>query len=153
RRGSLMGRRAIRKNGIPFTGAERIKRYRSKKRAQLRAEKEAARQTRRIVVSGKVGIITKAIADIGEKDLASGSVDAVITDPPYAEADVPLYAQLAAFAIRVLKPSGWCLTMTGDLYVGRVLAHMTATGLRERGLITITFPGGHHSRIGTTKTF
>jgi DNA modification methylase len=43
--------------------------------------------------------------------------------------------------------------MTGDLYVGRVLAHMTATGLRERGLITITFPGGHHSRIGTTKTF
>jgi hypothetical protein len=148
-----MGRRTVRKNGIAFTESERSRRYRAKKRAQLRSKKEAARQTRRVIVSDKLGIITKAIADISERDLASESVGAVVTDPPYAEADVPLYAQLAAFATRVLKPSGWCLTMTGDLYVGRVLAHMTATGLHERGLITITFPGGHHSRIGTTKTF
>jgi DNA modification methylase len=42
--------------------------------------------------------------------------------------------------------------MTGDLYLGRVLGHMTANGLQERGLITIIFPG-RHSRIAATKTF
>jgi hypothetical protein len=77
----------------------------------------------------------------------------VITDPPYAEADVPLYGELAHFAMRVLKPGGWCLAMTGDLYIGRIFRLMTEAGLIERGMITVASPGGYHARIATTKTF
>lgn len=139
------------------TYADQKRRYRAKKRAEekarLKAEHEAERCNKRIVVNGEFNILPRAIANVSETDLASGSVDAVITDPPYALLDVPLYGDLAYFATRVLKPSGWCLVMIGDLYLARVMALITQSGLIERGLITVWFPGGHHSRIGTTKTF
>jgi hypothetical protein len=52
---------------------------------------EAERQARRVDVIAPLSILSKAIADINEDDLASESVDAVITDPPYAEADPALW--------------------------------------------------------------
>jgi adenine-specific DNA-methyltransferase len=137
----------------PLTAIERLRRHRAKKKAQLKAQKEAERRTKRVEIIAPLNILPRAIADVSDAELASNSVDAVITDPPYALNDVPLYGELARFAMRVLKPSGWCLAMVGDLYFGRVTALMTESGLLERGLITITFPGGHHSRIRTTKTF
>jgi adenine-specific DNA methylase len=137
----------------PLTQVERNRRWRAKKKAQLKVQKEAERRTRRIEVTEQINILPLAVADVSETDLASNNVDAVITDPPYALRDVPLYGELARFAMRVLKPSGWCLTMVGDLYVGRISATMQHSGLIERGLITVTFPGGHHSRINTTRTF
>jgi DNA methylase len=148
-----IGRPTIKKSGKPLTEAEQKRRYRANKKRAQKAKSEAERLARRVEVNGQLGILPLAIAKITDAELASGSVDAVITDPPYAEADVPLYGELARLAMRVLKPSGWCLTMVGDLYLGRVIALMTLSGLLERGLITITFPGGHHSRIHTTKTF
>jgi 16S rRNA G966 N2-methylase RsmD len=146
-----MSRRKVRKNGKPLTPTERQRRWRAKKKAQLKAQHDAERRARR--VTGQLGIRPLAIADITDADIASNSVDAVITDPPYAEVDIPLYGELAHFAMRVLKPSGWCLAMTGDLYLGRVSRLMILSGLLERGSITITFPGGNHSRIATTRTF
>ena len=148
-----MGRSTIRKSGKLLTDAERKRRWRAKKKAQLKAQQEAERQARRVEVNGKLGIRPLAIANISDADLASSSVDAVITDPPYAEADLPLYSELARFAMRVLKPGGWCLTMIGELYLDRILAEIIPRGLIYRSLITISFPGGHHSRIATTKTF
>jgi hypothetical protein len=139
--------------GKPLTPTQRQRRWRAKKKARLKAEKEAERRAKRVEVSHQLGILPLAIAEISEVDLKSDSVDAVITDPPYAQVDLPLYGELAHFAMRVLKPSGWCLAMAGDLYLGQILAQITELGLIGRGLITITFPGGHHSRIGPTKTF
>ncbi len=43
-------------------------------------------------------------------DVPDGSVDLVLTDPPYMAADMPAYSALARFARRVLKPE------TGTLY-------------------------------------
>jgi 16S rRNA G966 N2-methylase RsmD len=148
-----MSRQTVRKSGRALTPTEHQRRWRANKKARLKAQKEAERRAKRVGVADELGILPLAIANISDANLASGSVDAVITDPPYARLDVPLYGDLARFAMRVLKPSGWCLAMVGDLYFGRVSALMTQTGLIERGLITITFPGGHHSRIGTTRTF
>jgi len=147
------GRPPLRKDGKPFTGYERLKRHRDNEKADIKAQKQAERETKRVEVTGPLGILPLAIANVSDAELASGSVDAVITDPPYALLDVPLYGELARFALRVLKPGGWCLTMVGDLYLGRIIGVMTTLGLIERGLITVTFPGGHHSRIRTTKTF
>jgi hypothetical protein len=139
------------KNPFPTTRYKR--RWRAKKKAQLKVQKEAERRAKRVEVNGQLDILRLAIVDVSDAELASESVDAVITDPPYGLADVPLYGELARFAMRVLKPSGWCLTMTGDLYLSQIFTQMIAPGLIERGLITVIFPGGHHSRIGTTKTF
>lgn len=148
-----MTRRTIRTSKKKLTNAEMCRRYRAKKKRAAKTAADAARKTRRTDANAALRILPLAIADVGEKDLASGIVDAVITDPPYDPGSVPLYGELASFAMRVLKPGGWCLAMVGDLYIGRIFALMTACGLVERGLITVYFPGGHHSRIGTTKTF
>src|SRR2546430_2701007 len=98
-----MSRRTVRKSGRPLTSTEYQRRWRAKKKAQLRAQKEAERQAKRIEVHGDLGILPLAIADVSDAELVSESVDAVITDPPYALADVPLYGELARFAMRVLK--------------------------------------------------
>jgi site-specific DNA-methyltransferase (adenine-specific) len=147
-----MTRRTVRKSGKILTPTERTLRWRAKKKAQAKAQQEVERRARRVEITAQLGIRPLAIADIAEVDLASNSVDAVVTDPPYAEADLPLYGELGRFAMRVLKPGGWCLVMVGSIYIEPGVALLTA-GLIYRDQITISFPGGHHSRIAATKTF
>jgi site-specific DNA-methyltransferase (adenine-specific) len=142
----------IRASKKRLTNAEYCRRCRARQKRSAKAEREAERRTRRIEVDEQLGIRRLAIAHITDADLASSSVDAVITDPPYAESDVPLYGELARFAMRVLKPGGWCLAMAGAVYPGRILALMERSGLVERPLIAISFPGGHHARVAA-KTF
>ena len=43
----------------------------------------------------------------------AGKVDVIITDPPYGREYLPLYADLAQFAMTVLAPGGWLLCLTG----------------------------------------
>jgi hypothetical protein len=43
----------------------------------------------------------------------AGTIDVLITDPPYARATLPLYDDLAVFARTVLRPGGWLLCLTG----------------------------------------
>ena len=67
----------------------------------------------------------------------------MISDPPYARADLPLYGILAKFAMRVLKPGGWCIAMTGGVYLDRIMALITASGPRWREQIVVSFPNRH----------
>jgi hypothetical protein len=46
--------------------------------------------------------------------IPDGSVDAIVTDPPYSRRFLHLYSDLAALASRVLKPGGFCFVMTGS---------------------------------------
>ena len=46
-----------------------------------------------------------------------GSVDIVLTDPPYQRGDQPLFEALGAFAGRVLKPGGSLVCMAGNMYL------------------------------------
>ena len=140
-------------SGKPLNPAKTQARWRANKPKKEQAKHDAKRRSKRIEVTKPLNIHKLAIADAGPAYLASGTVNAVITDPPYAEADVPLYGDLGRFAMRVLKPGGWCLAMVGDLYLARIMSLMTASGLVDRGYIAIGFPGGGHSRIGATKTF
>jgi hypothetical protein len=149
--GLVVGRPTLRKNGRPYTAAELQRRWRAKKRKQEQTQLDAERRARRVEVNGDLGIHRLAIAAITEADLASDSTDAVIPDPPYAEADLPLYGDLARLA--VLKSSGWSLSMIGDLCLPHINQLMADAGLPYRGYVAILFPGSHHSRIGTTKTF
>ncbi len=81
---------------------------------------------------------TKAVKSLGKDTLnihhgdfrkigslvADASVDMIFTDPPYNKDSVPLYADLAAFAKRVLKPGAWCLAYTGQTFLPAVLNGM-----------------------------
>jgi len=52
--------------------------------------------------------------------LPAASVDAIITDPPYESAAVPLYGHLARAAARLLKPGGICVVLTGHVHLPQV---------------------------------
>jgi len=108
-----MGRPTIKRK--PLTDTEKKRRYRAKKKRDLQDQLDAERRARRSEVTTGLAIRRLAIADITEADLASESVDAIITDPPYAEADIMLFADLAHLAMRALKPAGWCLVMSGEI--------------------------------------
>ena len=62
-------------------------------------------------------------ADIanGLPDIADGSVDVIITDPPYPAEYLDCYEHLSDVAARVLKSGGLCLAMAGQSYLPDVM--------------------------------
>lgn len=54
-------------------------------------------------------------------DVPDGSVDAILTDPPYLREHMPLFGALGALAVRVLKPGGSLLCMVGQSHLDEVL--------------------------------
>ena len=56
--------------------------------------------------------------------LAPASVDAIITDPPYAEEFLSLYGDLARHGARILKPGGSVVVMVGQSYLPAIFALM-----------------------------
>ena len=63
------------------------------------------------------------------QDLEPGSVDAIITDPPYPAEFLPLWSQLGEVAMRVLKPGGWCIAYTGKQHLDEVIVRLRDEGL------------------------
>lgn len=57
-------------------------------------------------------------------DLSDGSVDLILTDPPYEAEHLPLWSDLGAFAARVLKPDGMLATMSGHAHLPDVMARL-----------------------------
>jgi len=53
--------------------------------------------------------------------LTPGSVDAIITDPPYGKEYIDLYRRLAIVAGEFLKPGGHMLVMTGHEHLPKVM--------------------------------
>jgi site-specific DNA-methyltransferase (adenine-specific) len=83
-----------------------------------RIARETAAEMRRstpvepATVHGLVDIRHGDFRDVLE-DLEAGSVDAIITDPPYPSEYWPLYADLGRLAHRVLRPNGVLAVMVG----------------------------------------
>jgi hypothetical protein len=73
-------------------------------------------------------------------DLAPGSIDIIITDPPYDKKHVFLYQDLAIFASDVLKPGGSLLVMSGLYYLPEILA-LIVPHLNYHWTLTYFTPG------------
>ena len=56
----------------------------------------------------------------------AGSVDFVITDPPYPKEFLPCWSELADFAAHALKPGGSLVAMSGNMFLPEVLRRLTA---------------------------
>jgi site-specific DNA-methyltransferase (adenine-specific) len=95
----------------------------------------------------RTGDFRDVLADIGD-----GTIDAVVTDPPYNKDGVPLYEPLGALAARVLKPGRLAAVYAGHLQLDREMS------LLERGGLTYMWHGvnvlrGRHTRIRTRMVF
>ena len=58
-------------------------------------------------------------------DLPDGSIDCIITDPPYPYEFIEVWTKLSRFAKRVLKPNGYCIAYSGQMYLPEVMQRMS----------------------------
>ncbi len=62
--------------------------------------------------------------DLRELEIPLGTVDLILTDPPYDHDSVPLYGVLAERTAQWLKPGGICLAYAGQLYLSEIIKLM-----------------------------
>ena len=74
--------------------------------------------------------------------LAAGSVDLVLTDPPYPKKYEHLYGAMAQESKRVLRIGGSLVTLCGHYQLVRVLRDIS-THLKYRWIIKLDQPGSH----------
>jgi ParB-like chromosome segregation protein Spo0J len=96
--------------------------------AVTQIKKQAARQE----LADKGAAITATTYDIrlGNfmevfADIPDGSVDCIITDPPYPYDYIDCWSQLSLFAHRVLKPHGFCIAYSGQMHLPEVIRRLS----------------------------
>lgn len=62
--------------------------------------------------------------DFRDADIEDNSVDLVLTDPPYAKEYLPLWSDLSRMAICALKPGGFLVTYSGQMYLPEVMRRL-----------------------------
>lgn len=124
--------------------AERIAR-------EVQAERKRAEPVEPVTVHGDVDI---RLGDFREvlADVPDGSVDAIITDPPYPGEFIDLFADLSRLAARILKPSGVLVVMCGQYYLPEYIAAL-GDSMRYRWTAAYVAQGArtrvHAARVGT----
>ena len=58
-----------------------------------------------------------------------GSVDIIITDPPYPKEFLPCWSELGEFAVHALKPGGSLVALSGVMFLPEVQARLDKPGL------------------------
>jgi SAM-dependent methyltransferase len=58
------------------------------------------------------------------KDIPDGSIDCIITDPPYPYEFIEVWSKLSRVAKRVLKPNGYCIAYSGQMNLPEVIKRM-----------------------------
>jgi len=63
------------------------------------------------------------------RNIEHGTLDAIITDPPYPAEFLPEWNKLGLVAMKLLKPGGWCIAYSGKQHLDQVMRRMTDSGL------------------------
>ena len=92
-------------------------------------KKAAIQEERRILAeegSKKEIEIDFRLGDFEEvfADIKDGSIDCIITDPPYPKEFLECWTKLSRFAKRVLKPNGFCIAYSGQMNLPEVIKRM-----------------------------
>jgi len=107
---------------MPIDRADRIVRDREAEDKRIaKAQAEAAASGLELTVDIRHGDFRDVLADLYE-------VDAVITDPPYSHEFLPLLADLATWADKVLAEDGVLAVLVGGTYVNEVFRLLDTGG-------------------------
>jgi 16S rRNA G966 N2-methylase RsmD len=108
--------------------AKRIKNVVGGRLARARRQ-NAAREQDAAVLARAPSDVRIEQCDVRRLDVEPGSVDLILTDPPYAREHFDLWSELGVFAARALKPGGSLVAMAGQAhvpeYVARLSEHLT----------------------------
>jgi len=101
--------------------------YKEIKKEEKKEEKIAERKRlaeegakKEIEIDFRLGDFEEVFAD-----LPDGSIDCIITDPPYPYEFIEVWTKLSRFAKRVLKPNGFCIAYSGQMYLPEVMKRMS----------------------------
>lgn len=83
-------------------------------------------------------------------EIEPGSIDVIITDPPYPKEFLHLYELLAKQAAKLLKPGGSLLAMCGQSYLPDIMALMTPH-IAYHWTLSYQTPGGQSPQIWPKK--
>ena len=125
------------------TGANAVKAEK-----QLNREAKAERKAYELTEEMPEDYCRLFVADIrdGLKEIASESVDVIITDPPYGREYIGLYGELSRVAQRVLKPQGSLIVMTGQSYLTAVMVELEVYMTYHWTMCYLT-PGGQSPQM------
>jgi 16S rRNA G966 N2-methylase RsmD len=114
---------------------------RNERREQLKEEKSKPRPG---VTKGDFLLLN---CDINDASIQDGSVDWIITDPPYPKEFVGLYADLAKRASQWLRPGGSLIAMAGQSHVPEVMKALLSAGLKYHWALAYLTPGGQSVQV------
>jgi site-specific DNA-methyltransferase (adenine-specific) len=112
---------------------------------QQRAEEFAANAPHSL--DGVAEVRCATMAELLEEQT---NLDAIITDPPYTEVALPLYAELACLAKRALAPHGLLAVMCGQSYLPAIYPAMAAE-MPYRWTLAYLTPGGQAVQLWDRK--
>lgn len=88
-------------------------------------EAKHKRKLRRYKFNNSSEKVTIKHGEFQSTDIEDESVDHIITDPPYGEDALNVWADLSEFANRVLKPGGFCIAYTGKYHLPDVISGLS----------------------------
>ncbi len=105
------------------------------------------------LAAAPAAVLPMRAADLWEGDafqlaarVPDGSVDLVMTDPPWGGQWVQFWPRLGELAARVLRPGGFLMAYSGHMFLPAALEGLMAGGLDWWWAVAITFHG-HHPEI------
>ena len=118
----------------PQHAAREVTREINRENLMARAEKTPA--------NDRYKLHSLPIAMLHEK-VEAGSIDLIITDPPYPKEYIHLFKDLAAFAAHALKPGGGLVVMAGNFFLDEKIMNLSHPELKFRTSIAYHMPGKH----------
>ena len=120
---------------------------------QLAREEKAERKRFFLPEEMPDGMCRLYTADIrdGIPMVEDGSVDCIITDPPYPKEYLPLYENLSKVAERVLKPGGSLIVMAGQSYLPEVV-RLLGSHMEYHWCLAYLTPGGQSPQLWHKRT-
>lgn len=120
---------------------------RAKKRESAIASETVTPTTR--TTDWTEGNITGLLGDFRERlaDIPDGSVDLIVTDPPYPAEYLPLWTDLAAEASRLLGPRGILFAWSGKIALPEVMERLGGH-LTYGWVFRLELPGSHSRIMG-----
>jgi 16S rRNA G966 N2-methylase RsmD len=145
-------------DGASNDAVDRTSTSENSEKERRRREKAAEKETRRSEKAGRKSAVPDDLplitdryrlvhGDIEDAEIEPGSVDCIVTDPPYPKEFIDCYATLARKAAEWLKPGGSLLAMSGQTYLPDVVAALKTGGLSYQWTLSYLTPGGQAAQI------
>jgi len=112
--------RSVKESNVELTTIGLIKVARDYQKIKKRTTLAEAGALKEINIDLRFGDFEEVFLDIED-----GSVDCIITDPPYPYEFIECWSKLSKFAKRVLKPNGFCIAYSGQMNLPEVLKRMS----------------------------